>query len=595
MIMPSASNDSNQLLDQAASDLDRGDFTQAEHRLRQLLAQNPERSDAAALLGETLRRLGKLADSERVLRDVIQADPTLVRPYALLHKTLTDAGRYAEALVEIETALSREPENADFLYQRALTQEGLGQLSECLASIEAALTIRPGWLAALSLKASALRLMGHGDQAVDLLRTLIAEEPTNASLWGKLILALQGDSRASLADIAEATRAALGNASEDNRSVASPTGAPNRKINLAFVSGDFKEHPVAYFLDGVLQHLNRDRFQVTLVPTIPGSDARTEAFKKRADTWHPIFNMTDEEAKESLRTLSVDIAIDLCGWTRGHRIGLFQNRIAPIQATWIGYSGSTGLSTMDYIICDRTVLPPDHEPDYSEKPLRLPNGYLSMESPADILESALGHAPSRPPPQQNRIVFGSFNTLAKLTDEVLDAWTEIITRVEGSLLYLRARQFNDGAVKTDLTARLHQRGFPLSQLVLEGNKTRKGMLAAYLKVDIALDPFPYGGTTTTFETLAMGVPVITLLGDRWVGRVGASILETIGYTDLIAATIDDYIDKAVDLASDHPRLSELRSNTADIMRHSPACDTHTFTKGFEHALGQIWAAQSAAQ
>lgn len=194
---------------------------------------------------------------------------------------------------------------------------------------------------------------------------------------------------------------------------------------------------------------------------------------------------------------------------------MFRNRIAPVQATWIGYSGTTGLDVMDYIICDDTVLPPQHERHYSETPLRLPHSYLSLISTTTLLPD-LG---PRPLPMAKRIVFGSFNTLAKLTDDVLEAWVRVLNGVEGAVLMLRARQLNDDQVKSDLVARFTTRGIDPARLILEGNVTRKGMLAGYRKLDIALDPFPYGGTTTTFEALCMGVPVLTMMGERWVGRV----------------------------------------------------------------------------
>lgn len=499
-----------------------------------------------------------------------------------------DAGRYADALENIQHAIALDPENPDFLYSRALTQQGLGQLSACIESAQGALKHREGWLAPASLEASARRLMGRGNQAVDLLRSLLDKEPNNTSLWGKLLLALHGDDRATLKDIADAAKHA--NTSERDLSKGIQVNAPDpdRRLRLAFVSGDFREHPVAYFLEGVLESLNRDAFHITLIPTISGSDARTELYRKACDAWHPVFNFADDDAASHVQALNLDIAIDLSGWTRGHRLGLFERRIAPIQATWIGYSGTTGLASMDYIICDDTVLPVAHEPHYSEAPLRLPNTYLCMPTPKAILESVLGALPPRSAPNADRIVFGSFNTLAKLTDQVLDAWTRIIQGVNGSVLYLRARQFNDDGVKANLVSRLRARGFPMDRLVLEGNASRKGMLAGYIKMDIALDPFPYGGTTTTFEALSMGLPMITLAGDRWVSLVGASILKTIDQDALIATNVDEYVSKAIELASDMPRLSALRSTTADQMAQSPACDTVTFARDLEHLLRAAW-------
>ncbi len=581
-------NETQRLLEQAASDLDLGALARAEQGFHRILRDEPEQPDALVLLGETLRRRGDLEQSESCVRRSIDIRSGNSYAYSVLYNILMDTGRYADALDSIHHALALEPENPDFLYSQALTQQDLGQLSACIESAQGALKYREGWLAPASLEASARRLMGHGHQAVDILRSLISEEPNNTSLWAKLLLALHGDDRATLRDIADAAKRASASEAEKGESIQITAPDPDRRIRLAFVSGDFKEHPVAYFLEGILESLNRDAFHVTLIPTISGSDARTELCREASDAWHPVFNMADDEAASHVHALNIDIAIDLSGWTRGHRLDLFGKRIAPIQATWIGYSGTSGLASMDYIICDNTVLPVAHEPYYSETPLRLPNTYLCMPTPKAILESVLGTLPPRPAPQADRIVFGSFNTLAKLTDQVLDAWTRIIQSVEGSVLYLRARQFNDDGVKTDMVSRLQERNFPMGRLALEGNASRKGMLAGYMKVDIALDPFPYGGTTTTFEALSMGVPMITLAGDRWVGLVGSSVLKSIKQDGLIATTVDEYVSKAVDLASDMPRLTALRSAVADQMAQSPACDTAIFTRDLEALLRASW-------
>ena len=575
-------------IDHATKALDKGALDLAEQGFRKILVADADHPEALLLLGETLRRKGDLGQAEALLRRVLENIQSSPLPYSVLHQTLLDAGRYADALEVIEQAVSIDPDNPDLVYKHALTLDGLGRLSDAVSRARHCLTLRPGWVAAASLEASALRVMGHGEQAVDLLQEMIKLEPSSASLRGQLVLSLHGDPRATLAQIAEATQQAWREIGNADTSDVSTTARPEKTLKIAYVSGDFREHPVAYFLDGVLNSHDRAAFHITLVPTFSGSDKRTAALRQKVDAWHPIFSLSDADAAESLRQLDIDIAIDLSGWTRGQRLGVFRRRIAPLQATWIGYSGTTGLDTMDYIICDHTVLPTDHEPHYSETPLRMPDSYVSMMSPSGFMRDFQPDLGGRPPPTPDRIVFGSFNTLAKLTDEILDAWVRILSGVDGSILLLRARQLNDDGVGTDLLARFQQRGISADRITLAGNSSRKGMLAAYRDVDIALDPFPYGGTTTTFETLCMGVPVVTLAGDRWVGLVGASVLKTIGLDELIAKSIDDYVTKATQLAHNIPRLTALRSRLQVQVENSPACDTAAFTRHLENALGQIW-------
>ena len=575
-------------LEHAANALDRGAFDAAEQGFRVILASDPQSPAALLLLGETLRRKGDLAQSEQVLRQALDYNEGSTLPHSFLHHTLLQAGRFEDALVVIEQAVALEPGNADLVYQLAVTLDGLSKHSDALKKARHCLTLRPGWLAPTSLEASSLRVIGRGEQAIDLLKEMIELEPENKSLWGNLVLSLHGDPRADLSEIARATRQAwkLNSDSEIAKVISAAT--PERKLKIAYISGDFREHPVAYFLDGVLTAHDRSAFHVTLVPTFSGADKRTAVLRQKADAWHPIFNLSDESAAQQLREMQIDIAIDLAGWTRGHRLGVFHRRIAPIQATWIGYSGTTGLDEMDYIICDTTVLPVDHEQHYSETPLRLPDCYLSMMSPRSFMKSFQPDIGPRPAPDPDRIVFGSFNTLAKLTNELLDTWARILSNVDGSILMLRARQLNDAGVQADVRARFDQRGIPSDRLRLEGNNSRKGLLAAYRDVDIALDPFPYGGTTTTFETLCMGVPVISLASDRWVGLVGASVLKTIGLAELIAVSRDDYVAKAIELANDIHKLGDLHNKLAERVETSPACDTRTFTANLESSLRHIW-------
>ncbi len=474
----------------------------------------------------------------------------------------------------------------DLLAQsRALAERG--QLAAALDTVGQARRAAPERLDILGWQALLLRLAGHADEALPLLHTVTQADPGALEGWGQLILTQQSDPHVSLADLASTARAAWANAPVVKTEPLTATRAPDKRLRLAYVSGDFKEHPVAYFLDGVLDAHDRDRFDVHLVSTSAKTDARTEAFRQKDITWHDISAMDDDSAAKTLRGLCIDIAIDLSGWTAGHRLSVFRRRFTPVQMTWIGYSGTTGLNELDYIVCDDVVLPPEHEAHYSETPLRLAASYVCQPSPMDWLPEELTSTP-RPDPKAHRIVFGSFNNLAKLSDEVIDTWCAVLKHVAGSLLVLRARMLTDRDIARAVGQRFVARGLDPKRLILEGNDTRKGMLGSYRKIDIALDPFPYGGTTTTFEALAMGVPVITLQGARWTARVGASFLTAVGLTDLIAETSEDYVEIAANLAQDLPRLKTLRASLAAQTFASPLCDTASFTRDFEAKIRAAW-------
>ncbi len=564
--------------------MERGRLDEARNAFENVLKRDPQNTDALICLGECKRRLGNLSEAEEHLRSVLSKNPKASTAYAVLYAIQMDSGLLPQALETIEQALSLQPEDLGFLFSRALTLESLGELSKALNGVNHCLRIHPEWPEALGLKASVLRQMGYADQAIQNLRAALASEPDSSVLHGKLILALQGEMQTTLENLLTETQEVWRHMPVDAPRKIATRVKKDKRLKIAYVSGDFREHPVAYFLEGVIAAHDRTSFEVHLVTTMAGSDKRTEKLRMQADGWHQITGLSDENAAAYLRDLEIDIAIDLSGWTRGYRLGVFRCRAAPLQMTWIGYSGTTGLEEMDYIICDETIVPIADEPFYSEKPLRLPGCYLSMTPPNTLLPD-LG---PRPLPKERRVLFGSFNTLAKLNNETIDTWAEILSEVEGSILILRARQFNDDGVKVDTAKRFAQRGINTKRLLIEGNKTRKGMLAGYRKVDIALDTFPYGGTTTTFEALCMGVPVITLHGDRWVGLVGASILQSVGREELIAQDRDDYVQKAVGLAKDIDRLVALRTGLSEEVLASPLCDTVAFTHALEDVLRGAW-------
>jgi len=493
------------------------------------------------------------------------------------------AGRKAEMTEE----LPPESRVSDDLlaHSRALAKGG--RLAAALDAVAEAREMAPTRLDILGWQALLLRLAGRADEALPLLRIITEKDPGTLDGWAQLILTQQSDPDVSLADLAATAAAAWTHAPSVTPEPMAADGRADKVLRIAYVSGDFKEHPVAYFLDGVVDSHDRTQFEVHLISTAATSDARTASLKDKDISWHDICALSDEDAAELLRGLGIDIAVDLSGWTAGHRLGVFRRRIAPVQLTWIGYSGTTGLKEMDYIVCDAEVLPPEHEPYYSERPLRLAKTYLCQSSPVDWLPKELT-SPPRPDPKAHRIVFGSFNNLAKITEGVIDTWCEILKRVDGSLLVMRARMLTDRDIAQTLGQRFIKRGIEPNRLILEGNETRKGMLGSYRKIDIALDPFPYGGTTTTFEALAMGVPVITLQGARWTARVGASFLSAVGLTDLISDTPETYIEVAVKLAQDLPRLKALRSNLAAQTASSPMCDIVGFTRDFEARIRAIW-------
>jgi predicted O-linked N-acetylglucosamine transferase (SPINDLY family) len=287
-----------------------------------------------------------------------------------------------------------------------------------------------------------------------------------------------------------------------------------------------------------------------------------------ADHWRSIVQVGDAEGAALIRQDGIDVLIDLSGHTGGNRLTLFARRAAPVQVSWLGYFGTTGVPAMDYILADHHVVPPGEEEFFTEAVQRLPLSYLCFSPPAD--DVAIGLPPSQ---ASGAITFGSFNNRIKITPAAVALWAEVLRAVPGSHLLLKSRQFADAGVRKTLSDQFAVHGIDAARLQMEGNSPRADYLAAYNRIDIALDPLPFGGGTITAECLWMGVPVIALRGDRWAGRIGVSFLNTLGLgEELVADSPDAYVAKAAALAADPARLADLRAGLRGRLETSPLCD-----------------------
>lgn len=350
------------------------------------------------------------------------------------------------------------------------------------------------------------------------------------------------------------------------------------------MSGDLRHHAVAQFLEGALDGLRRAGHELYAYPTREAADDVTARLRPRFSAWRPISQLSDRDAAERISADGIHILVDLSGHTGGNRLPLFAHRPAPIAATWIGYSGTTGLSEIDYVLGDRFVLPPEDELFYSERGWRLPDCYLLFNPPLN--------APAVPPLPVSRtgtVTFGSFNNLAKLADATLNAWGRLLLALPGSRLVLKSPTLAADEAEELVGAKLVSRGIDRERLEVLGRIADPAAhLAAYQQIDIALDPFPYAGTTTTFEALWMGRPVLTLRGGRFTARVGDSILSNLGLADWAATSADDYVRLAIEKSRDPTALSTLSSSLRERMRASPLCDADAFGRNLSAAFEEMW-------
>lgn len=353
----------------------------------------------------------------------------------------------------------------------------------------------------------------------------------------------------------------------------------NKKIRLGFISSEIlKKHSITYFLETIFKNYNKDKFEIYLFLDNEIEDENTNEFKILVDKFINVSNLEDIEVFNLIRRNNIDIMFDITGVTLSNRVSLFKNRLAPKQISWLGYCNTSGLENMDYLISDKNLIYEEEKKDYSEKILYLPHiwnchsGLNSIRSPSD-------------PPylKEKNITFGSFNNFNKINDKVISVWSQILLKVKNSKLILKSSLKIE---KSFLKKEFEKYGVIDSVVFLEKRKL-KSHYNLYKKIDIALDTFPYNGVTTTFEALAMGVPVITMKGYNFNSRCGESIIKNLGIEDLIANNEDDYILKSQKMANDKNKLLELRKNIFNISHETPLFDTKQFSQDFFGILEKI--------
>jgi tetratricopeptide (TPR) repeat protein len=530
----------------------RGDNTEAARMLAASLEREPNNPEAHYNLGLVLAALGRNKDAEESYRRGLALKPNSVDGHNNLGVLLESVGRYDEAEESYRRAIAIAPTVPHLHNNLGVLLKESGRLAESLAAHRQAVTLDPR----LPAGRSNLLYMLNYDETVSP-EALYAEHVA----WG------------------ESVRFPI----EGSRFANSPD--PARRLRVGYVSGDFRHHSVAFFFAPLIEAHDRGAAEVFLYSNDARADAMTARIKAHADHWVPIHHLSDEQAATRIREDAIDILVDLSGHTSHNRMTLFARKPAPLAVTWLGYPNTTGLPAIDCRFTDAVADPPG-EADrlHTERLVRLPSGFLCYGAPDDA-----GPVAPLPALVTGHVTFGSFNNVAKLSPATIALWTRLLGEIPDARLLLKASQFKDCGTRERIAAAFAAAGIGSERLsVLPPHATTAEHLAAYGHVDIALDPLPYDGTATTCEALWVGVPVVTLRGERHAARVGASILTAVGLENLIAATSDEYVAIAAGLAHDHDALAALRAGLRERMRTSPLCDGAGFARAVEDAYSAMW-------
>lgn len=553
---------------------------------RRALALEPHSAPAHNNLARALIELGDLEGAIAHLRTALALDGALAAAQCNLGRALADQDDLEGAATALEAALRLDPHLAEAHYNLASVREAGGHLADAARGYQRAIEIRPTLVAAYSNLAVLLQDHGRVEEAIQILMLAEQIDPQHAVAGSNRLMCEQyrsGVSASRLKELHQGWDRRHGSGGFGLRAVAATPREPERRLRLGFVSADLGRHPVGYFVAALFDHLDREAADVVCYSDRRRRDAMTERLAGAATLWHDTAGIDDHALARRIGVDGIDILIDLAGHTAGNRLCCFAGRAAPLQASWAGYVGTTGLAAMDYLIADRFHVPPGRDEAFVERVIRLPDGYICYTPP----EEAPAVAPL-PAQDAGHVTFGCFNNLAKIQPPVVARWAEILRRLPTSRLLLKTKAFGDPSTVRHFQALFAAEGIVPDRILCEGFSPPAELLATYGRIDIALDPFPYSGGLTTCEALWMGVPAVTVPGATFAGRHSFSHLSNLGLAESIAADGADYVATALRLAQDLQALACLRAGLRARMAASPLCDGRRFAAGFLTALRAAW-------
>jgi protein O-GlcNAc transferase len=564
--------------------LSAGEAMAARSCYEEALRLNPVLIPAWRGLGDVLARQRRPAEAVRVYAEAVRLQPGDASTLDRLAKVLLETGRCAEALAAARTAVRLSPGDASARNTLANALVETDELDAAAEEFREALKRRPAWSIPSYNLGICRQRQGRMDEARTAFREALRANPADAFAHATFVGSLFYDPTADAATLlAEHRRWAERHAPAPASVPHTNDPDPERPLRVGYLSPDFRAHATAFFLRPILA--NHDRLQVAAVcyAEVTAPDGRTAELRALAHGWCNTPELSDVALADRIRSDQIDLLVDLGGHLAGGRLRALVYKPAPIQLSYLGYPGTTGLSAIDYRLTDPVADPPGTDPHYSEALVRLPGCFCCYEPPPP---SPID--PTPPSRVAGAITFGSLHKLEKLNIGVIDLWSSILREVPNSRLLL-ARNHLRGATADYWQNEFVRRGIGAERVIVEtAEALAMGHLCLYGRIDVALDPFPWGGHTTACEALWMGVPTITLLGERYAGRMVASVLQTVGLPELIAKTPEEYRRIAAMLASDEGQRVKLRSTVRQRMLDSPLCDGAAFTRGLEAAYRQLW-------
>jgi protein O-GlcNAc transferase len=584
--------------------------------------KRPPAQSGGGWLGEALHlhKLGRHAEAVAGCRSVLAREHDNTDALQLLAAALLAQGESREGVACLRRVTELQPDSAEALANLAAVLANVGDLNGAIDGYHRALRLRADWTSAWNALATLLKTLGRYDEAEQCCRSGLQADDRDGALHHTLsgVLFEQGYVDGAIAEVRTALALApdqpaahsdlvrMLNYSDapdplavyrehsawaERHARALEQAAPphhdgrdrDRRLRIGFVSPYFRKHAMTFFFESVVEHHDREKMEIILYADVAQPDEYSERLKAHGAAWRKTVGMSDEELARTVRNDAIDVLVDLSGHTPYNRLLAFARRPAPVQVTWNGYPNTTGMASMDYRITDAYCDPPGTtEHLHSEKLVRLPDVYMTWRPPQEAPDTgplpALG---------SGCVTFASFNSCFKITPALTALWSRILREVPGSRLLLLT--VNGIAAARRIRDLFAANGVAPGRLEFLPRMTHEEFLATHQRADIALDTFPYHGTTTTCFSLWMGLPVVTLAGTTHASRVGVSILNNLGLPQLVAGSGEDYCAIAKRLAGDLPALAELRASLRRKMQRSPLTDGRRGASALEQAFREMWA------
>lgn len=564
--------------------MDQGRFEEAIESYKAAIRFDPRYAAAQNNLGNAFRCQQKLPEAIDAYRAAIRLQPGFFQAHHNLGIALSAQRKFDAAVVAFREARRFAPGDADILNNLGVALANQGDLDQAIETYLNATRLRPDFAEAWNNLGVAEMNRGCIDESLAAFQRAIDLRPANPAFLSNRIYTLQFHPAITPQKLFEEEL-------RWNEIHAQPLAQfirphrndrnPKRRLRIGYVSPDFREHPVGRFVLPLMENHDHERFEVFCYSDVTFADAMTARFRELADVWRDLGDRSNEQAAELIRADQIDILIDLTMHMAHNRLPVFARKPAPVQASWLAYPGSTGLDAMDHRITDAYLDPPgDHDAYYSEKSIYLADSSCCYKPPPDCPEVS-----RLPALTAGYITFGCLNNVCKINQQTLTCWWRILSAVPTSRLLLHAPP---GSAQERVRVSARNAGIEPDRIEFSPRVPMAEYLRLYFRIDIGLDPFPYSGGTTTCDALWMGVPVVTLPGQTAASRGGAMLLSNLRLESLITQSSDQYVQTALELAGDQPRLKKLREILRLQMKDSSLCDAAGFAEKMEAAYREMW-------